>query len=342
MDGTHRKNQLLLLDDDEQLRRSIAISLKIHDFVVHQARDGRRGLEVLSRITPDLIISDIHMPEMDGFAFLEAIRRNPRLTQIPFIFLTADDASEEIQAGREYGVEDYITKPIQVDKLLRIINARLLRAAELRVSFFNQAFLQTVLVLARTIEGRDKYTHGHVERVAKYADWFCRSMSWSEQRLETVKYGARLHDIGKITIPDRILNKSGKLDEDEWALMQEHPKEGVRIISEIGLLQDAIPFILYHHEKWDGSGYPEGLRGEAIPIEGRMLAIVDVFDALTTSRPYRPALETEDALLYLSEQAGISLDPRLTGIFIRMIREKIEEGARTFLPADNVRDAHVE
>jgi putative two-component system response regulator len=317
------QNKILLLEDDVHLRRGISLALELHHFEVHQASHGQEGLALLEHIAPDLILSDINMPVMNGLEFFKQLRRNPTWTQIPFIFLTGNDATQDIQAGHELGVEDYITKPIQTENLLRIINARLLRSAEIKAFYLNEAFLQTVMVLANTIEGKDRYTHGHVERVAQYALWFGEALDWSEAEMWGVQYGARLHDIGKITIPDHILNKPGPLTPEEWEMIKEHPSEGARIIGEISLLKEALPYIRSHHERWDSAGYPDGLSGIDIPVEGRMLAIVDVFDALTTERPYRAALSIDEAKEYIVTKAGIEFDPSLVSVFADIVEQKI-------------------
>ena len=316
-------NKILLLEDDVHLRRGISLALELHDFEVHQAANGKDGLALLEKLAPDLILSDINMPVMNGLDFFRQLRKNPLWTQIPFIFLTGNDATRDIQAGHELGVEDYITKPIQTENLLRIINARLLRSSEIKAFYLNEAFLQTVMVLANTIEGKDRYTHGHVERVAQYALWFGEALNWSETEMWGVQYGARLHDIGKITIPDQILNKAGPLTPEEWELIRKHPTEGARIIGEINLLKESLPYIRSHHERWDGAGYPDGFAGVDIPVEGRMLAIVDVFDALTTDRPYRSALSIDEAKEYIVTKAGIEFDPSLVSIFADIVEEKI-------------------
>ncbi|HUF39079.1 MAG TPA: HD domain-containing phosphohydrolase [Anaerolineales bacterium] len=317
------RNKILLLEDDIHLRRGISLALELHQFEVHQVSNGMEGIRALDEVIPDLILSDINMPLMNGLQFFKELRNDPRWTQIPFVFLTGNDATQDIQAGHELGVDDYITKPIQTENLLRIINARLLRSAEIKAFYLNEAFLQTVKVLANTIEGKDRYTHGHVERVAQYALWFGEALEWTETQMWGVQYGARLHDIGKITIPDHVLNKPGPLTPEEWQQIKEHPQEGVRIIGEISLMREALPYIRSHHERWDGAGYPDGLSGVSIPIEGRMLAIVDVFDALTTDRPYRSALTVDEAKDYIISKAGIEFDPSLVSIFTDIVESKI-------------------
>jgi putative two-component system response regulator len=325
---TPQKN-ILLVEDNYQIRMTIARELELANYQVMLAENGQKGLESLRNSIPDLIISDINMPKMDGYAFYQELRKVEAWTTIPFIFLTSNDAPEDIQAGRELGVEDYLTKPIEPDNLLGIVNARLLRTAQLQIAHIGKAYRETVQVLANTIEGRDPYTHGHVERVRKYTRWLAETVGWPEANMQTLEFGAMLHDLGKIMIPDQILKKPGPLSPAEWQLMRQHPAAGAKIVRDISLLKDTIPFILYHHEKWDGSGYPEGLVGENIPIEGRMLALADVFDALTTTRPYRPARPVYEVLEFIKLKAGSYFDPDLTGAFMQSIKKRYRKETGT-------------
>ena len=313
------RKQILLVEDNFFMRDTIAQMLKLENFEVFLAENGFDALEILKQVHPDLILSDINMPAMDGITFFKTVRAMPHLAGIPFIFLTANDTPVDIQLGRELGVEDYLTKPVDDKDLMAIINARLLRVAEVQIAHIGQAYLETVKILANTVEGRDPYTFGHVERVTKYARWMGETMNWSAKQMRGLEFGARLHDIGKIIVPDSVLKKPGPLTPKEWDLMKQHPAGGVKIIREIKLLRETIPYILCHHEKWDGSGYPNGLSGESIPIEGRLLAIVDVFDALTTARPYRKAHPIQEVAIFLKRGAGTHFDPHLTGVFLDAI-----------------------
>jgi putative two-component system response regulator len=313
------RKQILLVEDNYFMRDTIARMLEMEHFEVFLAENGFDGLEILKNVRPDLILSDINMPAMDGITFFKTVRANPALAGIPFIFLTANDAPTDIQLGRELGVEDYLTKPVDSKDLMAIIQARLLRVADLQIAHIGQAYLETVTILANSIEARDPYTFGHVERVTKYARWMGEALNWTPKRMRALEFGARLHDIGKIVVPDNVLKKPGPLSQDEWNVMQKHPADGVKIIREIKLLRETIPYILCHHEKWDGSGYPNRIKGEEIPIEGRLLAIVDVFDALTTARPYRKARPIEEVAVFLRRAAGSHFDPSLTGVFLERL-----------------------
>jgi len=313
---------ILVVDDNNEVRQVIAQVLEIEGHNVQQAPDARVALKIMKWMPPELILSDIVMPDMDGIEFYQAVRKNPQWVAIPFIFLTGNNSPESIQTGRELGVEDYLTKPIHANELVKIVNARLLRSAEVRVAHIDQAYLETVNVLANTIEGRDPLTHGHVERVATYARWLAEEMGWPEENLRMLEFGSRLHDIGKIIVPDHILNKPQALTPEEWALMRRHTEAGAKILQNIQHLKAITPYVLYHHERWDGSGYPHGLKGKEIPLEGRLLSIVDVYDALTTTRPYHPKRPHNEVIKFLIMQAGKQFDPDLTAIFIHVLKNR--------------------
>lgn len=322
MDTPRVTRQILVVEDSTEVRRAIVQVLEIEHYTVHQAEHGKAALKKLEAMTPDLILSDINMPVMDGIAFYKELRKNSRWIPIPFIFLTANDSPENVQAGRELGVEDYLIKPIDYDNLLKIVGARLARTENVEIAHIGKAYLETVTVLANTIEGRDPYTHGHVSRVVHYARSLALALGWKEEHLRMLEIGALLHDIGKIIVPDQILNKTDRLTEEEWKLMKQHPVAGAKILQGISHLQDALPYIMYHHEHWDGSGYPQGLYGKNIPIGGRLLTLADVYDALTTKRPYHPAHPKEEVILFLQYHAGKHFDPELVPVFIQVLRSQ--------------------
>ena len=319
MDLPGQGKKILVVEDNADMRQVLTSTLELERYAVFQAENGHAALAMLQRVTPDLILSDVNMPRMNGIDFYKALRLNPRWLPIPFIFLTANDSPADIRAGRKLGVEDYLTKPIDTADLLAVVNARLLRVVEVEVAQIGRAYLETVNVLANTIEGRDSYTHGHVERVAAYARPLAQALGWASEHLRNLEFGARLHDIGKIIVPDSVLNKAETLTRDEWEVMKQHPAAGARILREISHLQVTVPYVLFHHERWDGSGYPHGLKGKDIPIEGRLLAVADVYDALTTARPYHPARNSYEVCQFLETNAGRLFDPNLVPIFVRLI-----------------------
>jgi putative two-component system response regulator len=319
---TLSNKRILVVEDNENVRKAITKTLQIENYQVIQAKNGEEALNVLERFTPDLILSDIYMSQMSGIHLFSQVRDNIRLKAIPFVFLVGDNRTDLTPMIRDLGVEDWITKPIDADGLIRIINSRLLRAAEIKVAHIDRAYLETVEVLANAVEGRDRYTRGHIERVTNYVLWMAEELRWPPENIRILQFGARLHDIGKIIIPDHILNKPGPLNAEEWVLMKKHPVAGAKIIKQISHLEEAIPYILYHHEKWNGEGYPEGNSGREIPLGARVLALADVFDAMTTGRPYRPAQSRDSVLDHISRESGIHFDPDLVPTFIHVIKNR--------------------
>ncbi len=318
---------ILIVEDSSQIRNVIARALMMEGYITHQAKNGIDGLKILQKVVPHLILSDVNMPEMDGIQFFQAVRKNPDWTAIPFIFLTSHSSSEDIQRGRELGVEDYLTKPIEPYDLVKIINARLYRTAAVEVAQVGQAYLDTVKVLANAIEGRDVYTRGHVERVTTYALWVANALNWPSQQMRMLEFGGRLHDIGKIFIPATVLNKPGRLTAEEWEMMKNHTITGAKMLQGIHHLHGTLPYVLYHHEKWDGSGYPKGLKEKEIPVQGRLLAIADVYDALTTARPYHKPRTHEEVIKILIKDTGSHFDPQLTPIFVDVINKRRAQAA---------------
>jgi putative two-component system response regulator len=312
---------ILLVDDDDEARQNIARILQIENYTIVQATDGNQALQLLRRFTPDIILSDLDMPNLDGIQFYQQIRQNPNWVTTPFIFLAGPNSLDKIRMGQELGVEEFLMKPIEADELIRTLHGRLLRALELEAAHIGQAYLETVTVMANAIEGRDRYTRGHVDRVTTYATWLAEELRWPPDHLRILELGARLHDIGKIRVPDHILNKPGPLNDEEWAIMRKHPSVGAKILRGISHLQPAMPYILYHHERWDGSGYPEGLKGREIPIEARLLAIADVYDAITTRRPYHTPQSDAEVIQILQSESGKHFDPDLAPIFIHVLEK---------------------
>ncbi len=308
--------RILLVEDDEVLRQMTKTILQVDGHEVFVAENGRTALEIYPAIKPDLVVSDISMPVMDGFTLLKQIRSLLDGSFVPFLFLTALSERSDLLRARELGVDDYITKPFTANDLLFAVRERIKRRQMATLFDTREAHLQTIILLANAVEARDVYTHGHVERVQEYAMAMGRALGFSPEVMMVLEYGSLLHDVGKITIPDHILNKPGPLTPDEQALMRQHTIAGAKLLEGVDHLQAAVPYVLYHHERWDGTGYPKGLSGESIPREGRLLAIVDVFDALTTRRPYHQGMPVEKALALIRQGAGSHFDPAMTDVFM--------------------------
>ncbi len=302
---------LLVVEDDPAMLVAFQDVLEGAGFHVITAQNGQVALDKLEAIKPDLILSDISMPIMDGYQLFEAVRERPGGAVIPFIFLTARGTREDIFAGKSLGADDYITKPVTTRELLSAVRARIQRSDELMLAQLKAAYKDSLFVLANAIERRDEYTHAHMRRLNSYARILAEKLNWEHEQLEDLEFGAILHDIGKIYVPEAVLQKEGKLSDAEMADMRKHPEVGAHMIKDIPYLASAAPMVLYHHERWDGGGYPEGLAGEDIPMGARVLAVADSFDAMTSNRPYRDALSPETAYQEILNCSGTQFDPRV-------------------------------
>ncbi len=314
--------KILFVEDDSALREAASQILEYEGYQVTVVANGRLALEALKHLTPDLIVSDIAMPEMDGFALLDAVRATPTGVTMPFLFISASTDPEKVNRARRHAVDDYIFKPFGLQDLLDAVRSRLDRRRKVLLFDTREAHLQTVTMLANAIEARDPCTRGHVERVREYALALGSALGWSAERLSELEFGAILHDVGKILVPEYVLNKKGPLDAEEMASVRLHVEAGVQMLSGITHLQTVVPYIEYHHEHWAGGGYPHGLAGEAIPLEGRLLALADAYDAMTSERPYREELSKEAALEEICQKKGTQFDPILADVFVKLIRER--------------------
>ncbi|HEY5156790.1 MAG TPA: HD domain-containing phosphohydrolase [Anaerolineales bacterium] len=313
-------SRILLVEDESLLLEVMCNILQAEGYEVHPAANGKIALEILANFKPDLIISDIMMPEMDGFEFLESVRVMPNGITTPFLFLSALTGRADVNRARSLGVDDYLFKPFDALELINAVRSRLDRRRVVELFDTRAAHLQTVVMLANVIEARDPYTAGHIERVRRLAINLAFALNWSTEDIAILEFGAILHDIGKIVVPGRVLKKTGPLDEEEWKLMRQHPEVGAKMLESVDHLKAAVPYVLYHHEWWNGSGYPEGLSGLKIPREGRLLAIVDAFDAMTTNRPYHVSMSAKDGLEEIRENQGIYFDPDMVEVFIHSFR----------------------
>lgn len=307
---------LLVVEDDPAMLIALRDILETAGYNVRTARNGKVALDLLAQEQPALILSDISMPVMDGYQLFEAVRRHPNGTAIPFIFLTARGTREDIIVGKSLGADDYITKPITSQELLTAVHARLQRTSEIMLAQLKSAYKASLKVLANAIEARDHYTRDHVDRVNAYAQLLAHNLGWDHDRRDVLEYGAILHDIGKIAVRESVLRKMGPLDEEELREMRQHPVVGARMLQGIPYLAPAIPIVLYHQEHWDGTGYPEGMKGLDIPPGARLLALVDTFDAMTSDRPYRPALDANKATEEITMMSGRQFDPDMVAVFM--------------------------
>lgn len=305
----------LLLVDDEATNLQVLRHILQDDYRLLFAKDGDKALELANRERPELILLDVMMPGMTGFEVCQRLKAEQATGAIPVIFVTAlADVPDEAK-GFEVGAVDYITKPVSPP----IVRARVRTHLSLvRVEELRETRLQIVQRLGKASEYKDNETGLHVIRMSHYAHLLARAAGYSEKAADDLLNAAPMHDVGKIGIPDAILQKPGRLDEREWQVMRQHPEIGAGIIGEhdSNLLRLARSIALTHHERWDGTGYPNGLRGEEIPVEGRIVAIADVFDALTSVRPYKPAWSIDDAVELLRREKGGQFDPQLVELFL--------------------------
>ncbi len=307
--------KILLVEDNEILREGLRSLLEHEHYIVIVASHGVEALGKMNTVTPDLILSDILMPEMDGYAFFEAVRGRPEWVSIPFIFLTARRERQYILAGKKLGAEDYLLKPVSPEDLLTAIRSRLGRTQQLLLAQLHESYETSLIMLANAIEVRDPYTRGHVERVMNYAQAVAEQLGWTPATSNHLRFGSILHDIGKIHIPESILRKEGPLSEEEWSEMRKHPELGAELIKGIDYLSPATPVILYHHERWNGGGYPFGLKEAEIPVSARIVAVADSFDAMTTLRPYRKVLSPLEAFQEIEAGGGVQYDPAIVKAF---------------------------
>ncbi len=316
------KETLLVVEDTFLMRQTLRDMLEVEGFRVIDAGNGKDALALMVKVIPDMIISDISMPIMDGLTFFHKVRERPDWITIPFIFLTAQGEPEQILQGKDIGAEDYLVKPITPDELLRAIRAKLNRSRQLRLVQLRESYEASLTMLANAIEVRDQYTRGHVERVTAYAVAIAEKIRPEKQFIDDVRFGAILHDIGKIHVRESILRKTSELTKTEWVEMQKHPVTGAEMIKDIPYLVRAIPAVLYHHERWDGKGYPVGLSGNNIPLRARIVTVADSFDAMTTDRPYRQAIRPSHAYRKIIEGAGTRYDPAIVRIFQKIWNER--------------------
>jgi putative two-component system response regulator len=309
---------ILVAEDNGDIIEVMREVLETEGYRVTCARNGHEALRAFQRETPDLIVSDVMMPQMDGFTLLQAVRADPAGAAVPFLFLSARTETSATAQARMLGADDYLFKPFDADDLSLAVRAKLARRRAVERFDTRAAHLQTVQMLANVVEARDRYTHGHVQRVQKLALEVAHTLRWAEEALAVLEFGALLHDLGKILVPRAILNKPGSLLPDEWDVLRRHPEDGAHMLAGVDHLRAAIPYVLSHHEHWDGSGYPHRLAGTDIPLEGRLLAVVDAFDAMTSERAYRPALAPDEACAEIHRQAGRQFDPALAEAFVHL------------------------
>ena len=326
----HLGSRVLIVDDEYIGRETLQSVLEAEDYELEMAENGPQAIEKAKRLLPDVILLDVMMPGMNGLEVCQRIRNDPQIAEIPIIMLTALNDRESLLDALKAGADDFISKPfdryelrarlmgitrlnryqklIQERAKLREANAHILAAYEATIEGWSHA-----------LDLRDHETEGHSQRVTDLTLELAKVFGMTDEDLMHIRRGALLHDMGKVGIPDSILQKPAALTDEEWAIMRKHPQTVYDMLYSVEYLRPALNIPYCHHEKWDGSGYPRGLKGEQIPLAARLFAVADVWEALTSDRPYRPAWTQEDALIFIREQSGSHFDPAVVDLFFRTI-----------------------
>jgi len=293
------KGTIVVADDNEDIREPLAELLRVHGYRVISVADGEQAFMEICSQPVDLALLDVMMPGRTGFSVCRAVKARPETCLVPVVFITGLANSEDRIRGIEAGADDFLNKPLKKEELLARVRS-LVRLKRITDELENA---ETVLcMLARSIEAKDPYTEGHCDRLSRYAVSLAEAIGLSDEQCVGLRRGGIVHDIGKVAVPDLVLLKPGPLDDQEREIMQQHPIVGERICAPLRSFRNVLPIIRSHHEKQDGTGYPDNLKGSEIPLTARVLQTVDIYDSLTTERPYRKALSQERALEIMWEE----------------------------------------
>lgn len=315
-----RKGTVLVIDDQADSLHAVSSALQPLGYGVMTAEQGRAGLAIAAAQQPDVILLDVLMPEMDGYEVCRRLKLSEETHLIPVVFLTGFDSREARLRGLELGATDFLTKPFDLVELeVRVRNLVSFRQLTQDLDDAEKILLS----VARAVEARDEGTGGHCERLSNLAAQLGERLGLGEDEVKALRRAGYLHDIGKLAIPDVVLLKPSALDEREWRIMRSHVEAGVNMCSPLRSLRPVLPIIRHHHEKGDGSGYPDHLRGEEIPLLARVFQVVDVFDALTSTRPYRQPVPPAEALAIIRLETEHGWwDARIVDVFARLVEEE--------------------
>jgi putative two-component system response regulator len=307
----------MVVDDSREMAGALAALLQLSGHSVELFSDGRQALAAIARHPPDLIILDVQMPDLDGYAVCTALKRAPATWGIPVIMVTVEDEREARLQGIEVGADDYLSKPVDARELE--VRVRSLLRNKRRQDGQEPAEA-VIFALARTVEAKDAYTEGHLRRLEHYAEAIGKRLRLEGEALIALRYGALLHDVGKVGVDEMIIRKGGPLTPAEYHTMQQHTLIGERIVQPLRLAAAVGPIVRYHHERWDGRGYPDGLARDDIPLGARIVAVADAFDAMTTLRPYNRVLSVDEAAERLRAGAGMYWDPQVVAVFLDWLK----------------------
>jgi putative two-component system response regulator len=315
-EGGGEAARILIADDDAASRALLRALLERTGAQVTEAHDGPSTLSELERQAPQLLLLDVNMPPPDGIEVTRLLRLRKTEAELPIILVTGQSDTASKVAGLEAGATDFVAKPFEPSELI----ARVRVALRMRLAFDRLESVQSVLAsLASAVDAKDPSTEHHCSRLAETSLELAKAAGIDGELVEAIGYGAVLHEVGKIGVSEAVIRKKGRLDEHEWAQMRRHPLIGAGIVEPLRLGRLVAPIVRGHHEHWNGRGYPDGLRGEQIPVGARIVTIVDAFDAMTNDRPYRAAMSQDEAREELARQAGVQFDPQLTRVFLEEV-----------------------
>jgi putative two-component system response regulator len=333
-----KQASILVVDDTPASLKLLTDIMKAEGYEVRSAISGELALHAAISHAPDLVLLDIRMPEMDGFEVCRRLKAAPETSDVPVIFVSAASDTDEKVQGFELGAVDYVTKPYQRNELIARVRTHLelhqlrhhlsevvdQQTAQLKENEkkLKNNLVESVALLAAMVEMRDPYTAGHQHRVAEIAVAIARDLQLPEEQVEGIQLASVLHDVGKIKVPVEILSKPARLSPIEFSLVKEHSQYGYNLLKTVDYPWPIAQIVLQHHERIDGSGYPQGLKGEQILLEARIIAVADVVESMMTHRPYRPALGMDAALKEIQDYRGTLFDPAVVDACIRLFREQ--------------------
>ena len=327
-------DRIIVVDDD---RMSLKMAKRVFERAGFEGEYFGSGAELFARLdgafVPDLILLDVHMPDSDGFEVLKRLKAEPAYRSVPVVFLTGDEDVRTETEGLHAGASDFIRKPFAAEVLVKRVrniielsrlHGDMAREIRLKTEKLSHAYIQIVQALAASVDAKDRYTHGHSSRVAEYSREIARRAGFSRTEQDDIYMTGLLHDVGKIGISDAIINKPAKLTDEEYAVIKTHPAVGAEILKKITDLPWLTVGARWHHERYDGRGYPDGLAGEAIPEIARIIAVADTYDAMTSNRSYRGSMPQERVRAEIERCRGSQFDPAFADIMLKMIDEDKE------------------
>lgn len=316
-----KQPRILIVDDNKVNIELLRAQLKSYSYTIETALDGEEALAKIAASAPDMVLLDLMMPKISGYEVCRSIKQNRATQFIPVIVITALQELDDKLKAIELGADDFLVKPFNKLELITRIKS-LLRMKELHDDLDHSENI--LFSLAEALEAKDIYTRGHSERVAKYSIEIAKRLGFSQREIEVVRKGGLLHDIGKIGVREDILLKPGRLTDEEMAHVKSHPQRGFDICQSLKSLEDALPCIRSHHERYDGGGYPDKLKNDHIPMFGQILAVADAYDAMTTDRPYRKALPKETAVKILEDEINSGQwNPDIVRIFLQILQKGV-------------------